>query len=94
MRVLFRHTDAQRSGRAPGARAAVLALADVNQTCVFFSFGWSPVLKRFLLSFGVKELGREIKVKIRDAATGFFPLAAGLPGRPEMSGSFGIHSAW
>jgi hypothetical protein len=49
-------------------------LVGANLTCGFFSSGWSPVPKQFPLPVGVKELGKEINVRVPDVATGFLTL--------------------
>jgi hypothetical protein len=59
-----------------GESISLRAFAVINQTAVFLTGGSSPVLVRFPLPFGVKELGKKIKIKIRDAAMGFFTIAA------------------
>jgi hypothetical protein len=48
----------------------------VNQTCGFLTGRSSRGLMRSPLPFGVKKLGKTIKVKFGDEATSFFIIAA------------------
>jgi hypothetical protein len=52
------------------------APAAVKQTCVFLTPALMRVLNRFPLPFEVKELGKEIKLRILHAVTGLLTLAA------------------